>query len=559
MILQELLEASTFRKKSTSQMTYGFEFEIMVDDTEKENIENIIKRLKKEYPFEKYVERKIKFSNLSQLKPKYGYVSKKDFVKYKIQENPEEAKLVQEILKLKDLKKQYFYLKMLVNYNIPKIDNVSDFDDYLINNHQINIADKKLNKNIKKRDIKNSIELYLYNFFPYDSNNINNVLLEEYIYDKDSNVIKIRNITSLNSIKELFENYDKILNNFEEDYNQFIYDESENLLEKNKIALKYVENLLQKNNITNVKVLSDESIGENGVEIITNKIHGLDEAISQFNKISHFIQNEESLYTNSHTGLHVNIGTWKDISQLDLTKLLIFSNEIKILSKMKREQNDYTKSLVKKLVSYLQKQEKFQNYNEIIKNINKEFLITANHTSFMDFTKLKNSGYIEIRGFGNEDYEYKNDYIIKMIRYLSRIMEIASDPEDAKQQYIKKLYKVFNLENDLSGEKKEETIINNPFITHKELSSILRFFPNNIKKSFKEKLQNPIENSSFVLNNFILYLMIYDKDLLNSDLKILYKILKNINITKEYYEDKIKGKSDKIDNLFKNYLLKGKV
>ena len=554
MILQELFETSTFRKRSTSEMTFGFEFEVM-NNANNEDYNVIAERLMEKYPFDNYVNENIKYYDFRNKEPIYGFASKDDIAQYNSEKNPQEAKLVKEIMNLKDDNYKKYYIDLLYNTQLSykneiKINNISDFDEYLNKNYSSEILNDifKDTSNIKNEKFDKFINRIFNTKFLYIGYLINDRKVFDYIYDKNKNVLYLKTDIKISQLEELFEDSEDIINEFEENYNQKI---TEMVYDKlnNKNLLENVKKLLKKSNIENVDVKLDISLGYNGVEIVTEKIYGIDKAISQFNKITKFIQNEDTFYTDENTGLHVNIGTWNDISQLDLTKLLVFSNETQILKNMERQNNRYTKSLIDRLVSYLKRQNNYKNLNKIIKDMNEELLASARHTYFMDFKKLKNSGYIEIRGFGNKDYEYKSDYIIKMIRYLSRIMEIASDSEEAKQQYIKKLYKVFNLETKLSGEK-QENISNNSVLSNDEISTILRFFPVNVKNYYEKKLKNSEE-----ITIILLRLLDYDKKLTNGDLRILYKLLKSINISKNYYENIIKGKSEKIDNLFQNYLL----
>ena len=568
MISQELIEASTFRKRSTSEMTYGFEFEVIVDKDDEEQVsqEDVYARIRNEYPFEDFVISKSKNFNFKNHKPKYGFASKEDIADFFTKKQPIRQKLVKEILNLNDKKYQLYYLMLLKDFikkSRLKIDNISDFDNELKNEFDENLLSRnyKLASEMDEDDVNNYINSLLNASFRYFSESINDKTTYNFIYNKDKNIIFLKKGITIDDIEELFENSFDILEDLEEDYNEFIvelaYDEEMN--NGDNYDISYFKELLSRNDINNVEIEYDTSLGSDGIEIVTDKIYGIDEAINIFNKITKFIQNEDKLITNEKTGLHVNIGTWDDISQLDLTKLLVFSNETQILKNMRRQENKYTTSLVKGMLAYLENQntKSFDNYNKIIKNMNKEILASANHTSFMDFNKLLNDGYIEIRGFGNRNYEYKKDYIIKMIRYLSRVMEIASDPEEAKQQYIKKLYKVFDFSSDLSGEKEQK--VTNSVITNDEIDKIIRFFPKNKKKSYKEKFKNIEKNHNIILQEFIPSLIEYDKEFSNNDLKILYKLLKNMNITKQYYEIKLKGKSKKIDNLFQNYLFKEKV
>ena len=552
MILQELFEASTFRKRSTSEMTFGFEFEVIVDDIE-EDYDDIFERLMEEYPLEEYVNENINDFNFEHYEPKYGFASKEDIAEYNSQKNPEEKKLVKEILNLKDDIYKIYYFEILSKINDKlKIDNISDFDTYLNKKYSSSTSEesfKFIKKNMKNKDTNKVIQNFISKIFLYFSDFISNSKTFNYIYDEDNNILNLRNI-DLSQIEELFEDSDSIIDEIEQDYYDEISIKASKKVDDSQDIEKHVENLLEKSDITNVKVINDESLGDDGVEIVTDKINGIDEAISQFNKITSLIQNEDELYTNERTGLHVNIGTWKDISQLDLTKLLVFSNETQILTNMDRQDNEYTKSLVETLTDFLQDQKNLQNYYKIIKDMNEKLLDNANHTSFMDFEKLKYDGYIEIRGFGNEDYEYKSDYIIKMIRYLSRIMEIASDPEEAKQQYIKKLYKIFNFDTYLSGEKQEKKP--ESILTPTEIKYITRFFSNSDERNLiasSLKSNNPY----VVFNSFIIFLVDYDEELTNNDLRILDKLFRNVVVPKKYYENNIKGKSEKIDNLIQKF------
>ena len=544
MILQELLEASTFRKRSTSQMTYGFEFEVIVDDI-KEDYDEIVERIRNEHSFEEYVNENINDFNFEYFEPIYGFVSKEDLAEYNSKQYPQEKKLVNEILNLKDKNYQLFYLKMLTRIrNNIKIDNISDFDEYLNKTYSSKALEDKF-ENMKNNNSDGIIKNLISKYFLYFSELISKNKIFEYIYDEDNNVINVKDL-NFSQLEDLFEDYEDIINDFESGYDTIIDEIASDELDEKEIN---VEEVLRQNNITNVKVINDESLGNDGVEIVTEKIYGIDEAIKQFKNIINLIQNEDKLYTNERTGLHINIGTWDDISKIDLTKLLVFSNETQILSNMERQENNYTQSLVKYIIKHLQHEGNLQNFNKIIRNMNEEILDNTDHTSFMDFEKLINNGYIEIRGFGNEDYEDKSDYIIKMIRYLSRIMEIASDPEEAKQQYIKKLYKIFNFDSDLSGEK---DINFKTILTPTEIKYVTRFFSYRNRQIIKDTLEN---NKTFsIFNLFIEPLIQYDEKLTNDDLRILNKLLNNISLPPiKYYENHIKGKSDKIDNLFQKF------
>jgi hypothetical protein len=59
----------------------------------------------------------------------------------------------------------------------------------------------------------------------------------------------------------------------------------------------------------------------------------------------------------------------------------------------------------------------------------------------VNLSKLRHVGIIEVRAFGNEDYEYNFDLVEKNIKRVLRALEIAQDMNSYKNEYMKKLSK----------------------------------------------------------------------------------------------------------------------
>jgi hypothetical protein len=155
------------------------------------------------------------------------------------------------------------------------------------------------------------------------------------------------------------------------------------------------------------------------------------------------------LYTSADnsTGLHINVSI---PGTLDVLKLAVFLGEQYVLKYFGREDNEYVKSVIQTLQGYTpsqvykqtanrsKKNKKVQhqiNYKALQKIINKE---TGDH-----FASISSNGkYISFRHAGGN---YLSDYssIVNIVGRFVQAMIIASDPEMYKQEYLKKLVKLF--------------------------------------------------------------------------------------------------------------------
>ena len=159
------------------------------------------------------------------------------------------------------------------------------------------------------------------------------------------------------------------------------------------------------------------------------------EAVNNLPKILNMIASDENLFTTNKCGLHINVGTWKNTNDIDLLKFIIFLGDEYLLNQFNRLNNTYSK----KFSSYLESLERNKLY---IEDTNKVVLdLMSEHYAVVSLQKFEDKGYMEIRAFGNENYEYKEKEIMNAIKRILRALEIAEDPNAYRNEYLKKLTK----------------------------------------------------------------------------------------------------------------------
>jgi hypothetical protein len=200
-------------------------------------------------------------------------------------------------------------------------------------------------------------------------------------------------------------------------------------------------------NINNWAVVED---GTDGVDAeIVSPVFELAEGLAVLKTIFEFIEDDDYLYTTNACGLHVNIGTWKgnDINNIDLLKFLTILNARGILKDFDRVSNSFTRDkyteIVQSIVSPNRVGLNINAYNEFINDMNADILRGATKWEAVNFSKLENLGYIELRAMGNEDYETKYDLAKNNILKFIRSMDIAQNANAFRNEYFKKLSKFF--------------------------------------------------------------------------------------------------------------------
>lgn len=149
--------------------------------------------------------------------------------------------------------------------------------------------------------------------------------------------------------------------------------------------------------------------------------------------------NQLGLYTNSSTGLHINVSIPQDI---DLLKLAVFLGDQYVLQQFGRADNDYAKSAQRAIAQQAPGQIKKSGKIDFKKLTKIAQDATGFHTA-----SISNSGkYISFRHAGGD---YLSDYtkIVNTVGRFIRAMLIASDPNAYAQEYKTKIAKLVSPQN----------------------------------------------------------------------------------------------------------------
>ena len=153
---------------------------------------------------------------------------------------------------------------------------------------------------------------------------------------------------------------------------------------------------------------------------------------------------KKNCYTNSTTGLHMNISVPNfSIDKLDFIKLALFMGDKYILAKFDRLTNTYCRSAT----DIITKITTFDQTNQLLIKM-REHLTTAASKMIHDgltakYTSINTQdGYVEFRGPGGD---YLNKSITELTSTALRLamaLNIACDEDAHKEEYAKKLYKL---------------------------------------------------------------------------------------------------------------------
>ena len=141
------------------------------------------------------------------------------------------------------------------------------------------------------------------------------------------------------------------------------------------------------------------------------------------------LANSLKLYTNSSTGLHVNVSI---PDSLDVLKLAVFLGDQYVLASFGRENSRYAASVLKQLQQASFKPGNFsktkQQMDKLVKSISGDHFASINY----------NGKYVSFRQAGG-DYLNNPQMIENTVGRFIRAMVIASDPDAYQQEYMKKL------------------------------------------------------------------------------------------------------------------------
>ena len=185
-----------------------------------------------------------------------------------------------------------------------------------------------------------------------------------------------------------------------------------------------------------------DSSDDGGLEFVSPPLP-LPEMLADLKKVKAWAD-EQGCYSNSSTGLHINVsvdGMAED--SLDYVKLAILLGDQYVLDQFGRAANTYCKSGMEQVKLYArQKPDSVQFMLDKMRQGLNDIASKAIHSGVTNkYTSINNKeGYVEFRSPGDD---WLGDYYEKIEPTLLRMvvaLDAACDPQKARQEYLKKLY-----------------------------------------------------------------------------------------------------------------------
>ena len=184
--------------------------------------------------------------------------------------------------------------------------------------------------------------------------------------------------------------------------------------------------------------------GETGLEFVS-PVLTVPEMLADIDKVAKWAS-RAGAYTNSSTGLHMNVSV-PNQQNLDYVKLAMFLGDNYILEQFGREGNTYCKSALNKIITTARGdpgrvEEMMRQFQGGLSELASKILHTG---STEKFTSINNrEGWIEFRGpggdwLGDDLGPVKNTLLRAVVA-----LDVATKPEEFKQEYYKKLYKTLS-------------------------------------------------------------------------------------------------------------------
>ncbi len=180
--------------------------------------------------------------------------------------------------------------------------------------------------------------------------------------------------------------------------------------------------------------------GDDGAaEVVTPPLKAI-EAVQAL-KTFYGIAKELGLYTNNSTGLHINVSI---PAKLDLLKLAIFLGDEYVLKSFDREDSEYAESAMRYLKGEVSAEDFMSKSKKGLTKVDpKKLLGYAKSATEDHMASISDNGkYISFRHAGG-DYLSNYGKIANTVGRFIRAMVIASDPKAYREEYLKKLVKIF--------------------------------------------------------------------------------------------------------------------
>lgn len=183
----------------------------------------------------------------------------------------------------------------------------------------------------------------------------------------------------------------------------------------------------------------DEGMTAYGLEIISPP-QKLDVAFDQLETVLKFVQ-DEGFITNFSTGIHINLSLPK-LGNIDVVKLVLFMGDKYVLDKFDRAANVFTGSQLRRVIDGIEATGKLPTGIDEIRDAAAAALKVTEKYSSVNLKHLPE--YLEFRAAGGDDYHLRLDDIKELIGRWVSTMELATDPAAARNEYLKKLYKLLD-------------------------------------------------------------------------------------------------------------------
>jgi hypothetical protein len=152
--------------------------------------------------------------------------------------------------------------------------------------------------------------------------------------------------------------------------------------------------------------------------------------------------NANHVDTNESTGLHINI-SMPGIQHVDLVKLVLFMGDKYVLRQFDRLNNTFTRSQAQNILNNVTGVGRLPREAKEMIAIARAALSNQKYSS-VHITKL-DYGYLEFRVAGNAGYHHKYEMIRDTVLRFVTALEIAIDPKAERNEYLKKLSKIFDI------------------------------------------------------------------------------------------------------------------
>ncbi len=208
-----------------------------------------------------------------------------------------------------------------------------------------------------------------------------------------------------------------------------------------KAVFQNIEQMLKTYvNIKGWDVVADGSISGDGqgAEVISPPTP-LEAALEDLRSVFQMMYDYD-IQTNSSTGLHINLSL-PNLDKLDPVKLVLFMGEEYALKLFGRLQNHYTQPQLDGIFSAIRGRGKLPSSGNAMIDIAVTGLKNSKYYS-VNLSKLRN-GYLEFRVAGGENYHLREHAVVATVMRFVSALELACNPAEERNEYIKKLSKVF--------------------------------------------------------------------------------------------------------------------